>query len=331
MPHVKTREMPPHNCQSAHPSCLSHFLTACERTWAHNAWKMKLIVTSDLHQWAAKWADLVRLVLQEQPRFVLVAGDLLPKVGGYAGQRRFFPKLRCYLKEIRESSPATVLLYFGNDDYHILEPLLDELAADGLCVNLNGRLHREASLSFGGMNKVRDYPFGYKHWCVLDGDFGVSPVQFCGEGLTLNASGEFVPLANLARYLSEKPTLEEELARITALVQPEEMMRSIWMIHQPPSHLGMDICADGQRVGSPTVLRFIRDHQPLLGCSGHIHESPCQPGGQWGAWVGRTLWLQPGQVDRRLHCVIVQLSPGFQVESARHTLYGEFRASSPGA
>jgi Icc-related predicted phosphoesterase len=288
---------------------------------------MKLIVTSDLHQRIAKWADLVRLASRELPRFVLVAGDLLPKTGGYAGQRRFFPALRCYLKEIREASPATVLLYFGNDDFHILEPLLDELAEDGLCVNLNGRPHREAGLNFCGMNKVRDHPFGYKHWCALDGEFGVSPVQFCGEGLTLNASGEYVPLANLAHYLSGKPTLEEELARVFAHVLPEEMTRSVWMIHQPPSDLGMDICADGQRIGSPTVVRFIREHQPLLGCSGHIHESPYQPGGQWCAWVGRTLWLQPGQVGRQLHCVTVQLSPGFQVESACHSLYGELRAT----
>jgi len=292
---------------------------------------MKLIVTSDLHQRITKWADLVRLASQEQPRFVLVAGDLLPKVGGYSAQRRFFPSLRRYLKEIRSASSATVLLYFGNDDFHILEPLLDELAAEALCVNLNGRLHREGGLNFGGMNKVRDYPFGYKHWCVVDGEFAVNPIQYCREGLTLDDAGEFVPLANLARYLAGKPTLEDELSRVVARIRPEEMTRSIWMIHQPPSDLGMDICADGRRVGSPTVLRFIRQHQPLLGCSGHIHESPYQPGGQWGAWVGRTLWLQPGQVDHRLHCVIVQLSPGFQIKSARHSLFGELLTEPSGA
>lgn len=47
---------------------------------------MKLILTSDLHQWIAKWKDLVTVVRQQQPRFVLVAGDLLPKGDGHAGQ-----------------------------------------------------------------------------------------------------------------------------------------------------------------------------------------------------------------------------------------------------
>ena len=68
------------------------------------------------------------------------------------------------------------------------------------------------------------------------------------------------------------------------------------MLHQPPSGLGMDICEDGRQVGSPTVQRFITDHQPLLGCSGHIHESPYRPGGRWMAQVGRTVWVQPGQM-----------------------------------
>jgi Icc-related predicted phosphoesterase len=49
------------------------------------------IITSDLHQDIGKWRDLVRAVAQEKPRFVLIAGDLLPKDGGFDGQPRFFP------------------------------------------------------------------------------------------------------------------------------------------------------------------------------------------------------------------------------------------------
>jgi len=44
------------------------------------------------------------------------------------------------------------------------------------------------------MSKVRDYPFGYKHWCAPDGDYVKCPEQFCGEGLTLDERGNFVPL-----------------------------------------------------------------------------------------------------------------------------------------
>jgi len=151
-----------------------------------------------------------------------------------------------------------LLTYLGNDDAHVLEPLLDELEAEGLCINLNGRIHREDGLIFCGMNKVRDYPFGYKHWCVPDGDYVACPQQYCGEGLTLDARGNYFPLANLVEHLSAKPSIGDELHRLKEQLRAGEMERSIWMVHQPPTGLGMDICGDGKPVGSPTLLKFIR-------------------------------------------------------------------------
>jgi Icc-related predicted phosphoesterase len=254
----------------------------------------KFIITSDLHQSIGKWRDLVRVVEQEKPRFVLVAGDLLPKDGGFNGQRKFFPVLADYLGAMRRSGETTILTFFGNDDFHPLEPLLDDLAAKGLCVNLNGKVHREAGFAFCGMNHVRDYPFGYKHWCVPDGDFITCPVQFCGEGLTLNAKGRWVKLRNLREYLLAKPSLHDRLASLRSQLTPDEVRASIWLVHNPPANLGMDICFDGRQVGSPNILGFIERTQPLLGCSGHIHESPYQAGGHWAARVARTLWMQPG-------------------------------------
>jgi len=236
---------------------------------------IRFIITSDLHQDIRKWEQLVRVVAQVKPRFVLVAGDLLPK-DSFQQQKVFFAEMRRLCQALKKFGPVTLLTYLGNDDAHVLEPLLDELHTEGLCVNLNGRIHREEGLVFCGMNKVRDYPFGYKHWCVPDGDYVACPEQFCGEGLTFDADGNHVRLANLVEYLSAKPSIGDELNRLKEQLRSGEMERSIWMVHQPPTGLGMDICGDGQRVGSPTVLRFIQDTQPLLGCSGHIHESPHQ-------------------------------------------------------
>jgi hypothetical protein len=130
---------------------------------------------------------MVLAVEQEKPRFILIAGDLLPKDGGFNGQRKFFPALANYLGAMRGFGETTILTFFGNDDFHPLEPLLDDLVAKGLCVNLNGKGHREAGFVFCGMNYVRDYPFGYKHWCAPDGDYVTCPEQFCGEAYFLAA------------------------------------------------------------------------------------------------------------------------------------------------
>jgi Icc-related predicted phosphoesterase len=286
----------------------------------------RFLITNDLHQRISKWRDLVRIVAESSPRFVLVTGDILPKEGGFEAQRAFFPVLAGYLAAMRRSHETTIFTLFGNDDFHPLEPLLDDLASQGLCVNLNGKVHREDGFVFCGMSHVRDYPFGYKHWCAPDGDFVKCPVQFCGEGLTLDATGQWSKLPNLREYLLAKPALLDRLESLRAQLTADELHRSVWLIHNPPANLGMDVCSNGSQVGSPGILRFIHETRPLLGCSGHIHESPYQPGGQWAAHVGGTLWLQPGQDTSKLHCVTVEIADILEVGNPTHSIFGPFRA-----
>jgi Icc-related predicted phosphoesterase len=212
---------------------------------------MKLILTSDLHQRIEKWPKLVAAVQAEEPRFVLIAGDLLPKTT-FADQKAFFKELRRLFQEMKRSGPLTALTYLGNDD----------------------------------------------------------------------AQGNYVRLANLVEYLTTKPSIANELDQLKKQLRAGEMERSIWMVHQPPSGLGMDICADGRQVGSPTVLSFIQQNQPLLGCSGHIHESPYQPGGRWLARAGKTVWVQPGQVERQLHYVGLEITGRISVTKITHSLFG---------
>ena len=108
---------------------------------------MKLLLTSDLHQLISKWLQLERVVRSERPHLVLIAGDLLPKQGGFDAQRQFFAQLERHLAAMKEAG-STVALFLGNDDAHVLEPLLDDLTAKGLCVNLNCRVHRHVASSY---------------------------------------------------------------------------------------------------------------------------------------------------------------------------------------
>lgn len=285
----------------------------------------RLILTADLHQHPDKWSQLVQAAADQKANTILIAGDLLPKIGGAEEQRLYFPYLRRSLTIIREQTGATVLLYMGNDDCHFLEPLLDELAADGLCVNLAGRVCRLRGLVFCGMNKVRDYPFGYKHYCVPDGDYVTSPIQFMGEGVTYDLTGKRIQIANLREYLLAKPCIGNELDMLAGQLREDEWARSVWMIHQPPAGLGMDILGGGLgTVGSQTILRFIQERQPLLGCSGHIHESPYQQGGHWAARVNRAMWIQPGQVSGRLHYACCDITDDLSIRDLRHNIFGSF-------
>jgi Icc-related predicted phosphoesterase len=250
----------------------------------------------------------------------MARGDRFPPVIVFQSNGPFI--MADYLDAMRRSGQTTILTFFGNDDFHPLEPLLDDLAAKGLCVNLNGKVHREDGLVFCGMNFVRDYPFGYKHWCAPDGDFVTCPVQFCGEGLTVDAEGRWVGLANLREYLLAKPSLHERLEALRSQLSSDEVRRSVWLIHCPPADLGMDICSDGRQVGSPTITRFIEQTQPLFGCSGHIHESPYQPGGRWAARVGQTIWFQPGQEGQKLHYVSLEVTDDLSIHACHHSVFG---------
>lgn len=289
----------------------------------------RLLITNDLHQRQGKWEALVDAAERERPAFILIAGDILPKDRGITRQRDFSPLMRSMLETIRQDVGACVLLQLGNDDGHFLEPLVGALAEDDLCVNLNQRVHRENGLVFCGMNKVRDYPFGYKHYCVPDGDRVTDPVQFCNPAITFDDKGREVEIPDLERYLLSKQSIGQNLESLKAQLQPGEMARSVWMVHQPPAGFGMDICSGGREVGSPALTNFIAENQPLLGCSGHIHESPHQLGGQWYANIDNTLWLQPGQVDRRLHYVTLDITGQLICTNIRHSVFGKAESRLP--
>lgn len=94
---------------------------------------------------------------------------------------------------------------------------------------------------------------------------------------------------------------EEELAKkIEKLVlQIEDMEKAIFNFHVPPYGTNLDQAyklskdlvpsiSEMINVGSTAVLKAIKEHQPLLGLHGHIHESRA------AQKIGRTLCVNPG-------------------------------------
>lgn len=277
----------------------------------------RLLITSDLHQEIHKWDRLVQACEFEKPDLILIPGDLLPKWQPWPEEQKAwlkdeFPRI---LEQLRDSSGgAPVLTYFGNDDHHSLVDGMDELETRGLCVHLDQRVFRSHGLVFAGMSRVRDYPFGYKHWVARDGDFVDHPTQFA-----FRRPEQFE--AHRSRLLAE-PSLGERLESLAGELEPEEMRRSIWLVHQPPSGHGLDVLDNGVGCGSTDVLRFLERHQPLLSCHGHIHESPRSPGGNWVAAIGDTVAIQQGQMGRRLHYVTLEIDDDQIARDIRHSIFG---------
>lgn len=93
---------------------------------------------------------------------------------------------------------------------------------------------------------------------IIDG------VGFIGVGGSLPCPG------NTPNEVSEKQ-LEEALHATADRLAPGQPM--VLVSHQPPYKTGTDMVAGGKHVGSKSVRAFIKDRQPLLCFTGHIHES----------------------------------------------------------
>ena len=137
--------------------------------------------------------------------------------------------------------------------------------------------------------------------------------------------------SNYTPWDTEREYSEEEyverFAKLTSQVQ--NMSRCIFNVHVPPMGTALDQCPkldENQQVvfemgnpvqmnaGSSAVLDAIKEHQPMLGIHGHIHE------GRGNIKIGKTVCVNPGSVypEGILQGVLLTLG-GAGVESVQLT------------
>ena len=283
--------------------------------------KMKLLMLSDVHQFGGKWRQLFDAVVAKKPKITAIAGDLYPKDKGIRCQVNFIPKLRKYAEKIREYSELVFIT--GNDDNSLTLPAIEQGEKDGLWHCVNDKVARIKGLDFAGCPWVPDYPFGYKYWTTRESPecSRICPTQY-GDPVILNENNKWETINDLKTYFRSKKSILEHLEETAEKI--EDPKRTIWLIHAPPANLGLDVCANGDRVGSYAILKFLKDFQPLLSFHGHIHESPEYNGHKWVQKLDNTFCVQPGQLDRKLYYVEVEIVKG-KISGMKHSIYGESR------
>jgi Icc-related predicted phosphoesterase len=253
---------------------------------------MKILFVTDLHGNEAKYRHVFEAARRHNAAAVVNGGDMLTLDGDLHGSQRDFigTFLRPYFTEY-EKAGIYHIGFLGNDDLQIHDAVFDKLCREHKrVVNLAQRRFELNGFEFIGMNWVTDYPFRLKDRCRRDGPGYVFQKQF-GSGLLSTAKG-FKELEDWPAYAAALPAIDEELA---ALPEPKAAGKAVYVIHMPPSGLGLDVLSSGEKVGSWAVRRFIEKMQPLLTLHGHIHESPVMSG-IWKANIGRTICIQPGQM-----------------------------------
>jgi Icc-related predicted phosphoesterase len=272
---------------------------------------MKIIYITDIHGATWKYEKALKAAKKHGCEAIVNGADMFPKGGGanFMGQDVF---IREFLEEhFGECEKAGIahLGMTGNDDLMIFDGLFSDVCAKHKDVfDISQRKVSLGGHEFVGFNWVVDYPFRLKDRCRMDDKDYVFGHQF-GKGCLSSFEDNvfrWKDIPDWAEHARGLPTMEEEMALLPAVENPE---KAVYVIHMPPSGLGLDICATGECVGSKAVRRFLEKVQPAFSLHGHIHESPDQPGGRWQSPLGRTTCVQPGQMAKT-HYVVIDLTAG---------------------
>jgi Icc-related predicted phosphoesterase len=260
------------------------------------------LFVTDLHGNRRKYERTLALAKKLGAFLVINGGDMFSHGRMHEEQARF---VREFLDPLFAQYQAAGIRHLGllaNDDLRAHDPLFDAACGKYLLVeNLAGRRISLGAHDFIGMNLVTDFPFRLKDRARMDARDFTFPPQFGGGILSLPGGWKEIP--DWPAFARTLPTIEEELYR---LPEPRDPEHAVYVLHGPPSGLGLDVCRGGAAVGSAATLKFLEHRQPLLSLHGHIHESP-EESGVWKATVGRTICIQPGQSANGLTVVIGNL------------------------
>jgi len=271
---------------------------------------MNFLYVTDLHGIQWKYDRILEVAKSLKVKAVINGGDMLPMVNFMKQDKFILAFLDNYFSKFDFEGIYYVCM-LGNDDLRIFDNLFQKICDKyPYIINSAQKKCEIEKYEYIGMNWVVDFPFALKDRARKDTKDFIFPKQF-GTPLLSTTSG-WKELKDWFLYADSLPTIEEELNR---LIKPKNIDNAIYIIHTPPSNLGLDLCYDGQKVGSNAVYRFIEKNQPLLSLHGHIHESP-DISGNWYSKLGRTICIQPGQGHQyqdHLICVFIDL-PKMKIE-----------------
>lgn len=261
------------------------------------------VYVTDLHGSRWKYERALALAVDAGATLIVNGGDLLPHGRMHQDQALFIREfLEPHLAACRDRG-IRYLLIPGNDDLAAHDALLDAACRKHPpAANIARGVASAGPYDFIGLDLVADFPFKLKDRARMDTRDAAFPPQ--SPGGILSVPNGWTEIPDWPAYARTLPTIEDELA---ALPAPRDPARAVYVLHGPPSGLGLDVCRGGTRVGSAAVSRFLERVQPLLALHGHIHESP-EESGAWRGAVGRTACIQPGQAYETLTAVVGDLA-----------------------
>ncbi len=258
---------------------------------------MKVLYTSDLHGDLRLYDQIFERARDVSASIIALGGDLLSRLrapGAYgemiAEQRSFARErlLPLFRKALDTGAARHLLLIPGNWDMAYRELFAEPV--EGI-INLDRRKFPCGGVEWIGYPFVSPSPLRPKDYEKMDDLDAPWPPQKNPSYLYSDDSTPPLRAVDPHIYLQGQGTIREDLDR---LPPPEDLRKTIYIMHSPPFGTRLDVIRGGVSVGSRSIRLFIERHQPLMTLHGHIHEAP-EISGTYFQRIGKTLAVNPGQ------------------------------------
>ena len=258
---------------------------------------MKFIYACDIHGDENKYEKLLEQAKNQNIKHIVLGGDLLPKMCSdrKLEQTQFIQNyLNEYFTKLKEDDIKCICI-LGNDDLEILDNEFDKICkAHTNVFNIDNKRVDIEDVSFIGLSKVLDHPFGCKDRVVIEDGLKM-PMQLSYR-ILINKCQDKITIDEWEKY--REINIEKMEDTLINLPKADDKNKTIYVFHNPPYGIGLDVCADGRQVGSKAMIKFLENSNAYMSLHGHIHESP-RMSGLWYNVLGKTICIQPGQTELR--------------------------------
>lgn len=248
---------------------------------------MNCLFVSDLHGKTYRYESLIQQILLQQPKIVLLGGDLLPHSYGDSNFiiDYLIPNLQNLKNELKDNYPH-FLLILGNDDAAKEEINIIQNENLGLWKYIHFKKIIINDFDFYGYSFTPPSPFLLKDWEKYDISRYVDPGCVSPE--------EGKRTVEIDEKNKKYSTIKNDLENLGL---NNNYSKSVILFHGPPYKTNLDrVNNNGKKidhvplesnVGSIAIRNFIEKKQPMLTLHGHIHES-ARITGSWKDKIGNT-------------------------------------------
>lgn len=255
---------------------------------------MRFIYACDVHGDEAKYSKLISLCKEKQISNIVLGGDLYLKKCDREREQPYY--IRTELNDFFtrcEDNNINCILIPGNDDLEQLDDILNEVCSKHSNVyNVDKKAKVVEDICFIGLSNVLDGPWNRKSRIVYEDGCPLQKQRH--ETCIVEKGTRIITSKEWETY--RKTNLENMRDLLEALPKNNTEYKTIYIFHEPPFNVGLDVVYNSYLAGSKCISRFLRDSDAYMSLHGHIHESP-EMSGNWYAKIGNCIAIQPGQTE----------------------------------